>query len=386
MRTFTVVIVVLMYLCGNVNVACSQGINFLNKDFSIVFEKAKREKKIVFIDVYTSWCGPCKSLSKNVFTNDSVGAYFNKNFICYKLMQNKDESSKELASKYNIKAFPTLLWIGFDGNELHRVTGYVNANDLLNEAKKIGTNQSTSRINQKWKNGEKTIENAQVYFSMNRDRNEFVDYFKSLSEEEKQDKRVLKLIIRKFNFQSKTACFEYVLNNIDLSERLLGKFIVGRYIQKNIEQDLSKVDSTDFNVVIDYYKNLKCRNVDFYYSTYLLQYYLGRNELNMFFKTTEHILKIYPDFSNISIYNFLKFLDHQDKSELKGFDRYIRAWIGRVSKSKNSQAKYSKLMQCFSLLDDSNNMKINFEKLVSITDTSNYYERKILEVMKQKFQ
>ena len=37
----------------------SQGIDFQKGRYAEVLEMAKKQNKLVFIDIYTSWCGPC---------------------------------------------------------------------------------------------------------------------------------------------------------------------------------------------------------------------------------------------------------------------------------------------------------------------------------------
>src|SRR6266404_8526226 len=58
-----------------------QGIQFIEADWSKALQEAKKQKKLIFIDAYASWCGPCKLLKKNTFPNKEAGEFFNRNFI-----------------------------------------------------------------------------------------------------------------------------------------------------------------------------------------------------------------------------------------------------------------------------------------------------------------
>src|ERR1700722_17146958 len=62
-------------------------------------EKAKKEHKCIFVDCYATWCGPCKDMDKNVFTDNKVGETFNDKFICVKVQMDKtpndDKQTKE---------------------------------------------------------------------------------------------------------------------------------------------------------------------------------------------------------------------------------------------------------------------------------------------------
>ena len=59
----------------SVQLASAQGIIFSSGDFDDIVKQAKEQKKGIFVDVYTSWCGPCKMMAKKVFTNTKVGEY-----------------------------------------------------------------------------------------------------------------------------------------------------------------------------------------------------------------------------------------------------------------------------------------------------------------------
>ncbi len=62
-----------------------QGIQFETISFEKVLEKAQKEDKLVFIDFYTTWCAPCKSLDKFVFTDEKVGNLYSYEFVNIKL-------------------------------------------------------------------------------------------------------------------------------------------------------------------------------------------------------------------------------------------------------------------------------------------------------------
>lgn len=111
-----------------------EGIVFTHKSFANVLSQAKAEKKLVFVDCYTSWCGPCRAMASSIFPRKEVGAYFNAHFVSTKIDMEKGEGV-ELAKKYGVRAFPTLLFLDAEGNVVKKAVGYKNAEQLLNLAK-----------------------------------------------------------------------------------------------------------------------------------------------------------------------------------------------------------------------------------------------------------
>ena len=101
-----------------------QGTEFLEgKKWSDVLKTAQEQGKYIFMDCYTSWCGPCKGLAQNVFPQPKVGAFLNSNFVCCKYDMEKGEGIM-LYKKYkdNIPGFPTMLVINpADESIVHKV-------------------------------------------------------------------------------------------------------------------------------------------------------------------------------------------------------------------------------------------------------------------------
>jgi thioredoxin-related protein len=102
--------------------AQNRAIKFETGSFADVLAKAKKENKPIMMDAYTTWCGPCKMMDKQVFTNDTVADYFNANFIPYKSDMEKGEG-KELAKRFEVRAYPNFVFIAPDGSVLHRSVG-----------------------------------------------------------------------------------------------------------------------------------------------------------------------------------------------------------------------------------------------------------------------
>lgn len=114
--------------------AWAQGIKFEEGNFASILAKAKKENKLVFVDAYASWCGPCKLMVKNIFPLQSVGDHYNSHFINAKIDMEKGEGI-DLAKKYNVKVFPTYLFINGNGEAVHRTIGYVEEKDFIQFAK-----------------------------------------------------------------------------------------------------------------------------------------------------------------------------------------------------------------------------------------------------------
>lgn len=129
------ILTVLLFV-GFASIASAQsGIDFESKAWKEVVAKAKTENKLIFMDAYTSWCGPCKLLQKKVFPDATLGSYFNENFINFKVDMEKGEGPV-LASKYPVRGYPTLLFIDPNTEKIvQSVLGYRSADQLLNIGK-----------------------------------------------------------------------------------------------------------------------------------------------------------------------------------------------------------------------------------------------------------
>lgn len=141
----------------------AQGIVFEKGDFNSAMAKAKAENKLIFMDAYTTWCGPCKWMSKNVFTADNVGSYYNENFINVKIDMEKGEGI-DLAKKYEVNAYPTLLYIDGNGDLKHMSIGSRPADDFVDLGKAANDpNRQLMTMKGRFESGERTPEFLKMY-------------------------------------------------------------------------------------------------------------------------------------------------------------------------------------------------------------------------------
>jgi thiol:disulfide interchange protein len=108
----------------------STGISFFNGSWQQTIEEAKRQNKLIFLDAYASWFGPCKQLKRKTFPDKEAGLFYNENFISIAIDMEKGEGPA-LAEKFGVTAYPTLIITDPDGNPLAYTRGFMNAKDLI---------------------------------------------------------------------------------------------------------------------------------------------------------------------------------------------------------------------------------------------------------------
>ena len=101
----------------------AQGIVFHQGDLKSLFAKAAAEHKPVYVDVYTTWCGPCKLMAKNIFPDSAVGAFMNARFISCKVDAERGEGIA-FAAKNKVAAYPTSLYFSPAGEMVFQHVGY----------------------------------------------------------------------------------------------------------------------------------------------------------------------------------------------------------------------------------------------------------------------
>lgn len=105
---------------------------FFHGSFDEALAQAREQGKKVFLDVYTTWCGPCIVMQETVFPLPEVGDYFNARFVNYKL-DAEDESimGPDVAARYGVKGYPTYLILDSGGEEIGRATSGMSGGQFI---------------------------------------------------------------------------------------------------------------------------------------------------------------------------------------------------------------------------------------------------------------
>ncbi|MBI2279813.1 MAG: thioredoxin family protein [Bacteroidetes bacterium] len=133
-----IVLVVVAFKAPKVNFDedVTGGIQFKKESWNDVLKQAKKENKLIFLDIYATWCGPCKRLKSNTFSNEEVGKLYNQKFINVALDGEKGEGLT-LAQKYGVRSYPTLLFLDGNGNIVVRTGGYHNSDEFIELGKTV---------------------------------------------------------------------------------------------------------------------------------------------------------------------------------------------------------------------------------------------------------
>lgn len=183
----------------------SQGIEFFHGTWKEALAEAQKEDKIVFVDSYAKWCGPCKKMAANVFTQDEVGQFFNDNFVNLKLDM-EETDGLTFGSKYPVSAYPTLFFLDSQGNILKKVTGGQQAAGLINHGKVA------------IKSYDKTEPLAKLYEEGKRDYDLMVSYVKELN---------------KVNKPSAKIANDYMKSNPSISNEQKATFLMNAVIESD---------------------------------------------------------------------------------------------------------------------------------------------------------
>ena len=160
---------ILLSLSSGGQTETSRGMEFFHGSFEEALEKAEEEDKLVFVDVYTTWCGPCKVMAQTVFPDQEVGEYFNARFINFKLdAEDETIDGPRISNTYDVSAYPTLLFLNPDGTEIGRgVAGY-DKEGFLSLAENVLSKQSPdvellAQLSVRYDEGERERDFVQQY-------------------------------------------------------------------------------------------------------------------------------------------------------------------------------------------------------------------------------
>jgi len=115
--------------------------------YNEVLALAEKENKYVLIDFYTDWCGYCKKMDEETYSNEEVKSILNENFVIVKVnaesenkvIENGEEiTERELAKLYQVTGYPTTWFLESNHSRIAPLPGYITAEQFIPVLNYIG--------------------------------------------------------------------------------------------------------------------------------------------------------------------------------------------------------------------------------------------------------
>lgn len=212
----------------------AQGIEFEHGSWQDVLAKAVQLNKPVFVDIYTTWCGPCRQMSNTVFPLQEVGDFYNEHFINYKLDAEKGEGIK-LSEDFEVTGYPTYVFIQPDGQMFYRSVGSMPVKHFLSLGQQALLDYNVPdgylMLRKQYENNRKQIQAVQAYLEkrieMNLTNSELLDEYLQLLSPEQQDSDSILDLLRwdKNSIKSGSTAYTILTRNRDRIKELGAKYI-----------------------------------------------------------------------------------------------------------------------------------------------------------------
>lgn len=116
--------------------------------------KAKQENKLVFLDCYTQWCGPCKMMARQVFPQPMVGEMMNARYVSLQIDM-ESAYGVTLARRLQVTAYPTFVVFNADAEEIGRFVGACGADEFLKRVVENSREDNSAELKARWESGDR---------------------------------------------------------------------------------------------------------------------------------------------------------------------------------------------------------------------------------------
>lgn len=338
MKLLTLIFVML----GSSLFAQKKGIQFFQGTYQEALEEAKKQKKPIFFDAFAEWCGPCKQMANNVFTNEVVGDYYNKYFINVKMDMEKGEGP-QLSSKFSITAYPTLIFIDSEGKIIQSVKGGKNVDQFLALGKNIllgSTATNITALEEEYEKGNKEASflKSYAYALLLQDKpnmkiaNEYLRTQSDITSEENIN------FIFEYALEADSRIFNLMLENIDRIKANQTEAAFRRQIEKACNNTVKK--AVEFNtpsLLKDAKTQMKKAIPAFakeYESLADIQYYTIKQDYANLTASIENYLKKFAQKDAQKHYDYALLIvqNVQDKSALQKAEKWAKQAVDLETK------------------------------------------------------
>ncbi|MBI1226287.1 MAG: thioredoxin fold domain-containing protein [Bacteroidetes bacterium] len=320
MKKYLILLAFALFIGSN---SYAQGIEFTHGTWKEIKAKAAKEDKLIFMDAYAEWCGPCKKMARDVFSQKEVGDYFNAHFVNVKMDMEKGEGIG-LSSDFGIQAYPTLLFINSDGKVVHRAVGYHTTDlliDLAGAAKDPNRNEGS--ITARYDAGDRSPELLRNlatarYDAMDGTYVRVADEYLATQADWSTPDNLSFIMKMTDDLNSKMA--DYLLNNRQLFEDKFGKETVIGKVDELVQNTISHAESeADLTKVEALYAKTYPERAEEMSGQLKMGFYAQREDWKNFAKVADKHFKKFPpeDWTVLNDIAWLYYDAVDSKKELK---------------------------------------------------------------------
>jgi thiol-disulfide isomerase/thioredoxin len=307
----------------------AQGIQWQTGSFESILNKAKSQKKLIYVDIYTTWCTPCKQMDAEVFTNANVGKIFNDNFINYKIDGEKGEG-KDLVEYFELESYPTSMFVDGDWNVIQKLEGFRPVERLLESAEKMKErgkiNGSDDDLEQAYMKGRRDatflLEYIKVRQLQKMDNGAILDeYLGKITPEQLKSESTLKLIAENAS-QLRGRAFEYLMSRKTES-------IIERKIKGIISQNLTKAGNQKNEKLLTEVLSINGRlsktfaEANEWNTEAKMNYFMLTNQTDKFFTTADFFMDTYVLKKDLSAFKNLPELRENYTQKLRKASKFV---------------------------------------------------------------
>lgn len=329
--------------------------NFRHITYKEALEAAKAENKLVFLDFYTVWCGPCKNMLANIFPLKNVGDYFNEKFVSVKIDAEKGEGP-QLTKLYKVIAYPTFVVIDADEKVVTTILGGAPDGDkfIALVDRRIDPERRPERLQERYDSGERTANLISLFSGLKMEQafqnprpdmkkkeeayKMVQDYFDGLNDAQKLLSENL-FMYTSFTEKPTDAIARYMIENrdkfaADVQEQVAGRIAylynmeVRKYLM-GVPFDEQQLATLKGEIV-----ELGLNKDDVYTACLQLLESYATGDLNAFLKFCERKYKDLNDDQKTSLmYNFSGFMEKADMPAKKRAVKFIRGLLSNMNAS-----------------------------------------------------
>ncbi len=318
-----------------------QGIEFEKGSWDDVLEKAKASDRMIFVDGYAEWCGPCKRLARDVFPKKDVGDFFNANFVNVKMDMEKGDGLK-FRKKYPVSAFPTLYFIAPDGKLVQSTKGAPRTTaaliDLGNKA--IGKFDRSENYRIKYDAGDRSYETMyNLVKTLNKSGKPSLKYANEYlrGQDDMETEENLK-----FLFEAMTQVDSRLFDLFVRKKESLKAYFSEEEIKNKITQaaDKTVANAIEFSYpellteAQDKFASVYPKHAKAYKSSSELDYAIGVKDGELFLANTKNVTNVEEQrgYIHVILNNF-----HENEKAIKLAEKWAKA---HVKRDKNAASNY----------------------------------------------